>query len=194
MSAPSFQLPASRFPLFFYFSLDAGGFGEDLPLINTVERRFQFRAGAGANHIAADVLQETEFLRGGVEGDEIDLHTALALAPDFARHALRIAAVRVLAVGHDQQVLAEHAGAIQVGARFAHGVANRGAAARPRQVRQDRPNRLAVVRLNRPERADAAREAVEADFDWKIRPLRDEGVGGIEHRLDRLARDDVFDT
>ena len=50
----------------------------------------------------------------------------------------------------------------------------------------------AIVRLDRQHVRDAAREAVDADLDGKVRPLRDERVGGVEHRLERLPGDDVL--
>ena len=150
-------------------------------------------AGARADDVAADVLQERELLGARVEGDEIDLHGPFALAPDLARDLVGAAAARVLAVGDDQQIFPEDAGAIEVGPRLAQRVADRRAAARPRQARQRAPDRGAIVGLDRqPQRPDAARKAVDADLDGKVRALGDERVGGVEHRFERLLRDDVL--
>src|SRR5207244_13340952 len=44
-------------------------------------------------------------------------------------------------------------------------------------------NRSSIVRANREQPLDVAREAVDADFDRKIRSLRDERLGCVEHRL-----------
>ena len=130
----------------------------------------KFGAGAGADDVAADVLQERELLGARVERDEIDLHRRLRSCAKISRATLvGAAAARVLAVGDDEQVLAEHAGAIEVRPRLAHRLADRRAAARPRQARQRAANRRAVVRLDRPQRAHAAREAVDADLDRKVR-------------------------
>src|SRR6185503_13448815 len=123
---------------------------------------------------------------------EVDLHGVAAAVPDVARHPLGVAAARVLAVGDDEQVLAEDAGAIEIGARLAHRVADRRAAAGLGQLRQRVADRRPIVRLDRAQRAHRAREAVEADLDGKVGTLGDEGVGGVEHRLERLARDQVL--
>src|SRR5258706_15600258 len=129
------------------FFLAGSGFGEDLALIDAVERRAQLGAGARADDVPADLLQERELLRRRVEGDEIHLHGPLAPGPNLARDVLGVAAVGVLAVGNDEQVLAEDAGAIEIGARLTHRLADRGAAARAREVRQHALDRVAVVRL-----------------------------------------------
>src|SRR4051794_13809062 len=89
------------------FAFTAGGFREDLALVDAVERRAQLRSAARADDVAADVLEEPELVRIGVEGDEEDLHRPFALAIDVAGDVGRIAAVGVVAVGDDQQVLAE---------------------------------------------------------------------------------------
>src|SRR4249920_4125366 len=100
------------------FPLATGRLGKDLALVDTVERRAQLDARSSANHIAADVLQKRELFRAGIEGDEVGLHAAFALPPDVARDVIWAASVRVLAVGDDEQVLTEHARAIQVGTRL----------------------------------------------------------------------------
>src|SRR4051794_1141278 len=66
------------------FPLGVGRLSEDLALVNAVERGAQFRPGAGANHVAADLLQERELLRAGVERDEVHLHGPLAFLKDLA--------------------------------------------------------------------------------------------------------------
>src|SRR6185503_4422498 len=132
---------------------------EDFALINAVERLPQLDAGAGADDVAADLLQERELLGAGVERHEIDLNGAFALARDLPHHLVGGAAARIFAVGDDQQVLPEDAGAVQLRPRLAQRLADRRAAARPRQSRQRKTNRAAVVSLNRLERPHAARKA-----------------------------------
>ena len=66
-----------------------GRLGKDLALIDAVERRAQLGAVAGADDVAADVLQKRELRGVGVERDEVDLHGAVALAEDVARDVVR---------------------------------------------------------------------------------------------------------
>src|SRR5262249_53228622 len=120
-------------------------FRQDLALIDTVERRPQFRPGAGTDDVAADVFQERELRRTGVERHEVDLHRALALGKDIPSDGLRIAAARVLPVGDDEQVLAEDAGAIERRPRIAHRVTDGRTAARMRERGERRTNPLAIV-------------------------------------------------
>src|SRR6476661_7370828 len=79
--------------------LGARRFGENLALVDAVERRAQLRRAAGADHVAAGFLEERELLRAGIERDEVDLHRAFAFAEDLARHFVRRPPVAVLAVG-----------------------------------------------------------------------------------------------
>src|SRR5262245_22093246 len=122
--------------------------GQNLPLVDAVERRAQLDAGAGANHVAAGLLEERELLGARIERDEVGLHRALALVEDLARDVFRRAPAGVLAVGEDEHVLAEHARAVEVGARLVHRFADGGAAARPRQRGERAADRAAIVRLD----------------------------------------------
>ena len=111
-------------------------------------------------------FRNANFSGAGIERDEVDLHGPFALAArSRARPRSGSRPLRVLAVGDDQQVLPEHAGAIEIRPRLAHRLADGRAAAGPRQLAERRAERRAIVRLDRPQRADAAREAVEPDLD-----------------------------
>ncbi len=107
---------------------------------------------------------------------------------DIARDSLRIAAAGVLAVGDDEEVLAENTGAIQRRAGRTHRVADRGSAARRRDRGQSRAQRGPIVRRNRAQFTDVAGKAVETNLDGKVRPFGDERVCRVEHLLDRLLR------
>src|SRR5437763_14631108 len=153
-----------RFPFRFRRS-----FGEDFAAVHVVERLAKLGARAGAAYVAPHLFQERELLGARIEGDEVDLHGAVALAEDLTRHVDRRTAARVLSVGHDEQVLAERAGAIEVGPRGTQRLADGGAAAGARQPVQRVANRSLIVRANRAQPLDVAREAVDADFDRQTR-------------------------
>src|SRR5262245_3261111 len=147
------------------FPLGSRRLGEDLALVDLVERLAQLDAGSGAEHAAAHFLQKRELLRTGIERNEVNLYGALALPEDIPRHFVGPSPARVLAVGDHEQVLAEDAGAIQVGPRRPQRLADGRAAARPRHLTQRGAHGGAIVRLNRHQRAHVARETVDADFD-----------------------------
>ncbi len=164
----------------------------DVSLIDAVECLPQLTTSAGGDDVAAGTLEKRELLRTGVERDEIDLHRSVASAPDVAGHLVGAAAARVVAIRHHQDVLAEHAGAIQIGPGFTHRLPDSGATAGPRQRRQRPVDRLAIVRLDRMQRPDAARKTVETDLDRKVRTPGDERVGGIQHGRERVTGDHVL--
>ena len=62
------------------------------------------------------------------------------------------------------------------------------------RLRQRRTNRRAIVRLDRAQHVHAAGKTVDADLDREVWPPRNERVGGVEHRLERLLRHDVLRT
>src|SRR5262249_3069208 len=100
------------------FPFAPGRLGKNLALVHPVERFAQFVAVAGAEPVAAGFLQKPERLRTRIERNEVGLHAAFALREDLADDALGRSAAGVLAVGEDEHVLAEDAGAIEVGARL----------------------------------------------------------------------------
>ena len=87
-------------------------------------------AGSGADYIPADLLQKPELLRGCVERDEVHLHRSLALAKDLARDILGIAAVGVIAVGDDKEILPKDARAVEIRPGFTQCVTDRRPTAR----------------------------------------------------------------
>src|SRR5207247_9639849 len=101
--------------------------GEDLALVNTVERLAKLGAGAGADDVAASLLQKSELLGTGIERDEVDLHRPFAFLPDFTRHLVRTPPARVFSVRPDEEVFPQDAGALERGARGAPRLADRGA-------------------------------------------------------------------
>src|SRR5262245_40609102 len=92
------------------FSFPGGdGLGEDSTLIDLIERLPKLPAVRSANHVASHFLEKRKFLRARVEGHEGYLNRAFALRENLARDVIRSATGRVLPVGDDKQVLAEHA-------------------------------------------------------------------------------------
>src|SRR5205823_14641615 len=121
-----------------------------------VERGAQCRAGARADHVADNLFKKCKLLRAGVERDEVRLRGACTLLKELARDLLGIAATGVLAVGDDEQVLAEDAGAMQVRPRFVERLADRSPAARARQAGERRADRGTIVGGNRTQRSHVA--------------------------------------
>src|SRR6266545_2881362 len=180
-------LPLDRFP----FGA-AWRFGEDLALVHLVQRFTELQAGARAQDVTADFLEKRKLFRARIERDEVDLDRSFALAEDIARDLVGASAARVLAVSDDQQVLAEDAGAIEIRPCGPQRLADRGTAAGTRQATECLANRRSIVGANGHEQPDVAGKAVEADLDRKVGTLRDERLGGVEHRFERLLSELVF--
>src|SRR3989454_12026538 len=91
--------------------------GQNPLLVDLFQACSEGRAASCSDEIALHLVQERKLAGIRIEGDYMQVDAALAAPPDLARYHVGRGAVGVHPVGHDENVLAKHAGAIQLLAR-----------------------------------------------------------------------------